>query len=401
MGVFHSLGSLCLHVTGLHMRPPTDRSGRPVRGLLEEGLERLSGFAIQSGAHMNWIDFSIDSQLESLRPGVLDTSIYAGRGGLALLFERAYRVLGDPLWLETARAAIGGELKKLESPEFARQMSSWPVNGLLGRAGLVAGAWAVGRHEDHGRCREFARDLAVSVSDRVVRKDDSFDLIAGSAGYLLLLLRLNEEEPLPGIESLVDRLSRHLVDHAVEFDGVGWNSPTGTIPLCGLGHGRSGIALALLEAGRFLGRADLRDKALEAFEAEHRLRGESGGDGWPDYRGLEADQKAQAGFSMHRWCAGSEGIALARAAALQVAALPVAEDAGGDRPAGLAALRGAVLGLRSRPAQPRLSRVEAMAIASRCGINSSGLSHSHTTQTHTLRPEGPHATPPPARGGAM
>ncbi len=305
---------------------PTDRSERPVRALLEEGLEGFSRLAIQSGSHLNWIDFSFDEQLESLRPASLDMTIYSGRGGLALLFERAYRVLGDRRWLEIARAAIGAELKQLESTESARQMGSWPLSGLLGRAGLVAGAWAVGRHEDHGRCREFARDLAVSVSDRVVRKDDVFDLIAGSAGYLLLLLRLHEEEPLPGIESLVDRLSRHLLDHAIEFDGIGWSPTSGKIPLCGLGHGRSGIALALLEAGRFLGRADLRARALEAFEAEHRLRGGGSEDGWPDYRGLEADQKARATFNMHRWCAGSEGIALARAAALQVADVPFLRD---------------------------------------------------------------------------
>ena len=61
------------------------------------------------------------------------------------------------------------------------------------RPGIVAAAWAIGRHEGYGHYRAFAETLAVSVSDRVIRKDDSFDVISGSAGYLLLLLQCGRQ----------------------------------------------------------------------------------------------------------------------------------------------------------------------------------------------------------------
>lgn len=303
-----------------------DRSERPLRELVVEALEQIESGAIDSGEHLNWIDVTLSQESDTVVPSPLDESIYAGRGGLCLLFERAYRVLGERRWLELACGAVNFEFNQSKSSSMSQYLNSHPPTGLLARPGIVAAAWAIGRHEGYGHYRAFAETLAVSVSDRVIRKDDSFDVISGSAGYLLLLLRLNEQESLPGIEPLVTRLAQHLLDHACDLDGIGWRSDPSNIPLCGFGHGRAGIALALLEAGRLLDRPDLRAVALEAFEAEHRLRGDVPERGWPDYRSVKVDERSKARFSMNRWCSGSEGIALSRAAALQIVDVPFLRD---------------------------------------------------------------------------
>ncbi len=298
--------------------PAPSGSQRPLAEAVSDGLEYIITRAIESESHLNWIDFSLDPMSEAIRPATLDVSIYSGRGGLALLFEKAYRHFGDARWLEEAKRAIALEVETIDLRGHREMIERWTPAGLMGRAGLVAAAWAIGRHEGEGAHRTLAREIALSVSDRTLATDEMCDLIAGSAGYILLLLRLQEEEPIPGLEPLIGRLADHLVARACDVDGLGWRS-LGEVPLCGLGHGRAGIALALLEAGRFLDRADLRKFALDVFAAEHRLRGDTPERTWPDFRGSSMTTRHNAPGGAAKWCVGSEGIALSRAAALQIA----------------------------------------------------------------------------------
>ena len=301
-------------------------SGIPLEEMVPRTLERIAELAIPSGDYVNWIDLSLDTQSESIRPAALGPDLYSGRGGLALLFERAYRALGDDRWLDVARRSLAFEVGLAGMKGGLESLRRMPPGGMMERGGLVAGAWAIGRHEGQGAFRDVARSLAVDLSARTVESDGAFDVIAGSAGYIMLLLRLEEEEPLPGMADVVGRLADHLVRHVRDVEGPGWTSRLAQLPLCGFGHGRAGVALALVQAGRFLDRSDLVDLGLAAFEAEHRLRGATPEDTWPDYRGLTIREKGKASHGMAAWCAGSEGIALSRAAALQLVEAPHLED---------------------------------------------------------------------------
>lgn len=301
------------------------RSTRSLSELVVQALEFIQSTAIDSGGHLNWIDLQLSVETEAITPSALDCNLYGGRGGLGLLYERAYRVFGESRWLETACGAIDWEVNSPAAVGM-QALEILPPTGLLARPGIISAAWSIGRHEDHGRYRDFARTLAVSVSEKAISNDDTFDVIGGTAGYILILLGLHQEEALPGIEPLLGRLADHLVAHAREVDGIGWSSRPKSMPMCGLGHGRAGIGLALLEAGCFLEREDLRAIGLAAFQAEHRLRSDSPEQGWPDYRLVKIDERHKAKFGFNAWCSGSEGIALSRAAALQISDAPFLRD---------------------------------------------------------------------------
>ena len=151
-------------------------------------------------------------------------------------------------------------------------------------------------------------------------------MLAGSAGQILLLISMLEEDALPNAHGVIERMAEHLMRSRVDVDGPGWRLTPNEIPVCGFAHGRAGVALALLQAGRLLDRRDLRDAAIEVFEAEHRLRGDQPSEGWPDYRGVrDSDPRPGPGGSPF-WCNGLEGIALSRAAALQIEDHPVLRD---------------------------------------------------------------------------
>ncbi len=297
----------------------TERPRRPLRELVVDVLDALIERGLDSAEGINWIDMTLDTRLEIAQPSALSTDLYAGRGGLALLFERAYRALGDRRYLEVAAASLRRELAAwTTSPSMRADWVRRKPDGMGGRSGLMAGWWAVGRHEGHGAYRMAARELAISFSDRAIEADDGYDLIAGSAGSLLLILRQLEEEPIPGAEDVVARMADHLVRAGDRAHGLGWVAEVGTLPLCGFGHGRAGIALALMEAGRAVHRADLIQVAEEAFEAEHRLRGTEPAQGWPDYRGVKRTTRSTAPMGSRYWCSGTEGVALSRAAALRI-----------------------------------------------------------------------------------
>lgn len=300
---------------------------RPLRRTLVATLDDLADQAIVSEEGVNWIDLILDTRFERMRPSALDAGLYGGRGGLALLFERAYRVLGDRRWLDLARGSLAREFRAWrDSPTSRSWMTRQVPAGMLERGGLVAGLWAIGRHEGGGDHRAAAIEIATTISDRTIRADEDFDVIGGAAGFILLLLRLHEESAIPGGPEVIGRLADHLVSRVVDLDGPGWRTVGQRLPLCGFAHGRAGIALALLQAGRMLDRADLRRLALDVFEAEHRLRGDDPSAGWPDLRGLEPSDRMRAPMGSRQWCSGTEGIALSRAAALQVEDHPLLRD---------------------------------------------------------------------------
>lgn len=289
-------------------------------------LDWIDDEKISSEESINWIQTVMDTQADTLRPGPLDSGIYAGRGGISLTFELAYRTLKDPRWLDLAAGSVNLEMRAIQAGLGNLAGLNLPPSGMLGRGGLLASLWCIGRHEGKGAHREVARRLATELSDRAIENDDAYDMISGSAGQIMLLVGMLQEEAIPGGEATVARLADHLLRTRVDIDGPGWRLAPDRIPVCGLGHGRAGIALAMLQAGRLLNRSDLRDSAIEVFEAEHRLRGDEPAKGWPDFRGLGDRSPRPGPCSSPFWCNGLEGIALSRAAALQIEDHPLLRD---------------------------------------------------------------------------
>ena len=290
------------------------------------GLDLLLDQRIQEGDMTNWIGLNIDSVREIINPTALNADLYSGRGGITLLLEKAYRVLGDRRYLDAACSAV--EIEVATHRRFGDKTGFLEISpdglGLWG--GLTAACWVIGRHEGMGEYRDLALKMVEGLSENNIRKDESYDIISGSAGAMLLILSMNNEDEIPGAHEIIGRLADHLVRNQVEDEGPGWAMFKGDRSICGFGHGRSGPALALLEAGKVLGRKDLLDLALAAFHGEHGLRRDNGDQGWPDLRGVRMGSTEKLVYGSDVWCNGLEGIALSRAAALDVIDDPILRD---------------------------------------------------------------------------
>ena len=289
------------------------------------GLEILDDQRFINEGIANWIGLEIDLNREVITPTSLNSDMYSGRGGIALLFEKAYRVLGDSRWLEVARSSIELELAVSRRHKQAPLHLNSP-DGMGVRGGLLAALWAIGRHEGMGDCRDLARVMVADLDQRLIDKDEGYDVIAGSAGHILMLIGLDEEERIPGLNPVIEAMADHLVRGAIDDDGPGWALQKGGRGICGFGHGRSGIGLALVAAGRAVGREDLVEFGLAAFHAEHRCRGDHPDEGWPDLRSVKQGSREKLYYGSTLWCNGAEGIALAYASALKIVDDPIVRE---------------------------------------------------------------------------
>ena len=300
-----------------------DATDDEIQDWVRRNFAMLDALAIREDGKANWIDAEMDVMSETARPAALGSGLYTGRGGLALLYERGYRYFGDREFLRSAEAAVQRELILLGRGDASAVGKHFALEGPSGmgqRAGILAAFWAIGRHEGCGHHRDMVHTILDEITDRTVELDTAFDVIAGSAGLMLLMMGMKREDPSFDHHELLIRLGEHLCRNAVEVDGTGWGMENGKKrSLNGFGHGRAGTGLALLEVGTCLDRPDFRSVGLAALRAEHEMRCDfEGRAGWPDLRSVAIGGVIPTdGPSMNAWCAGGEGIALSRAAALE------------------------------------------------------------------------------------
>jgi lantibiotic biosynthesis protein len=242
-----------------------------------------------------------------------DGDLYEGTSGIALFLAR--------LWLETGdgshrRAAIGGARHALERADPGGPDTSF----YGGTTGIAWAAVEVGRAVDAPELTAAAADL-VAATD-FGRPGVSCDLMSGSAGVIVGLLALAR---LLGRPSLIDdavELGRRMVDSGVH-DGIGlsWPAdPAGEEPgLCGLGHGASGPAYALMELYGVTGERSFADASAEAVRYERAWYDRRQGN-WPDLRELSREQLREGAEPAYAsfWCHGAVGVGLVRARRFQL-----------------------------------------------------------------------------------
>jgi lantibiotic modifying enzyme len=154
-----------------------------------------------------------------------------------------------------------------------------------------------------------AHTAAELVSDDLIAADKQLDVIGGSAGAILGLLRLYRDTQAGDVLRRALKCGEHLLAQPrVGAEGRrSWRGP-GPQPqaLNGMSHGAAGFAYALASLAAATGREDFAAAASEciafensSYDAEHS--------NWPDFREAEPHWHCQ-------WCHGAVGIGLARVA---------------------------------------------------------------------------------------
>jgi lantibiotic modifying enzyme len=171
------------------------------------------------------------------------------------------------------------------------------------------------------------RDPApIDVAERVtamlarhVSTDRSLDIIAGTAGFIMAAGTLDHVRPSDRVRTALRQAADSLLASArTTPDGLCWTTTVAASrPLSGASHGASGMALALITAGRILCDGRLVDAALEAMRFE-RTTVDGDRMNWPDFRIIDGRSVGENPPVMWAWCHGAPGIGLVRRVALGI-----------------------------------------------------------------------------------
>lgn len=244
--------------------------------------------------------------------GALGPYLHSGYAGIALFLAALGKVTGEERFSDAAVRGLIPLQRQLGQLIGQPESSTLKLGAVTGIGSLLYAFLRVGRWLARPDFVATACEGAVLVTPARVAADGYHDVMYGSAGALLVLLRLEEEAPF-SVRARVDPLARAIAcgEQLLEAksrksaEPDGWPSlvqPAGA----GVAHGASGIALALAQLARRTGREDFLAAALDGLQFE-RLHFDEQIDNWWPVR----FQKVR--ILLNAWCNGAAGIALVRA----------------------------------------------------------------------------------------
>lgn len=160
-------------------------------------------------------------------------------------------------------------------------------------------------------------DKAVEVANLIpnlIDKDNSFDIISGTAGCIISLVNLHKyvaSEQSQTVVNIAKQCGEHLISNASSLpQGKAWQNDIGQNPPIGMSHGAAGIAWALLALSDLTKENSFASLAQEALTYERSFFSAEKAN-WPDVNREEQTESFRI-----TWCYGATGIGLARLASL-------------------------------------------------------------------------------------
>jgi type 2 lantibiotic biosynthesis protein LanM len=274
----------------------------------------LSHYAIRRGPSVAWIglDWLGDSEFSQLV--CLGPDLYNGICGIGVFLAAHAAVTGNKASAELAYAGLAQLRKNLKSRNAARMARALGVGGAVGLGSIVYALAVMAKClQDDGLLAD-ARQAAELFTDDLIAADKQLDVVSGSAGAILGLLRLYRDTQSDDVLRRAERCGEHLLGQrrlGPEGQRTWVGQGSGPRGLNGMSHGAAGFAFALASLAQATGRQELRQGLAQAaaeciafensnYDAERH--------NWPDLR--EA-----GGLSWPcQWCHGAPGIGLARIA---------------------------------------------------------------------------------------
>jgi type 2 lantibiotic biosynthesis protein LanM len=270
----------------------------------------IASRAIWQADAVHWIGADYNHAIDrySLQP--VGTSLYSGRGGIAVFLAALYAAGGNPDYRRLALGAARSISQDWLSPTIDRETAGVlareeGIGGAAGTAGVAYSLATTARLLDQPDLLEDALRISRLITARDIAADRVYDVISGAAGAILGLMPLWKQTGDGTVRDRIMQCGEHLADRQVKTNGCagGWMGENAAQPLTGFSHGAAGIAYALLTAHDALGNPALREAARRGLGYERSVFVPSQNN-WPDFR-----KGARFGGS---WCHGAPGIGLAR-----------------------------------------------------------------------------------------
>lgn len=271
--------------------------------------DELTRSAIRRGSSAAWIGLDWLGDAEVFQLVTLGHDLYNGASGIALFLSAHAAVTKQATSADFAVAGVARLRKQLKSRNAARMVRSLGLGGATGLGSVIYALTVMSQNLDDDGLRADAHGAAELITDELIAADKRLDVIGGSAGAILCLLRLYRD----GASEAVLRRAVKCGEHLLSQRRVGepgrrnWiGQGFGDRPLNGMSHGAAGFAYALASLSAATGRDDFAAAAGECVEFENATFNPQRRN-WPDLR-VENGNAWPC-----QWCHGAPGIGLGRA----------------------------------------------------------------------------------------
>jgi class II lanthipeptide synthase len=272
--------------------------------------DELSRYAIRRGPGAAWIGLDCLGDAEVFQLVCLGPELYNGVSGIALFLAAHALVTGRRSSAELGLAGVAHLRKNLKSRNAARMARSLGLGGATGLGSIVYGLAVMAKLLGKDDLLADARAAAKLFTDELIAADRQLDVIGGSAGAILGLLRLYRDSQSGEVLDRAIKCGEHLIaQDRLGSEGLrSWvGQGLGNRALNGMSHGAAGFAYALTSLASASGRENFARAASECIAFENSTYNEDRNN-WPDLRG-----EGQPSWPC-QWCHGATGIGLARAA---------------------------------------------------------------------------------------
>lgn len=233
----------------------------------------LFDYAFRDGPGAAWIglDWLGDSEVSHLV--ALGDDLYNGTAGIALFLAAHAAVANADSSKILAIAAISRIRETLRGRNPAKVGRMLGLGGGFGLGSIVYSLAVIGALLDNDDVLSDAHRAAELITPEAISADRQFDVLAGSAGAILGLLRLYRQT---GSGDLLDRATNcglHLLSQQ-RVGTVGrrsWAAPGSGDVLSGMAHGAAGFAYALAALAAATGADEFASAAAECIALENAM----------------------------------------------------------------------------------------------------------------------------------
>ena len=152
--------------------------------------QQIADHAIRAGSGAAWIGLGWFADSDASQLAVLGHDFYNGACGIATFFAAHSRITQNPDSADLALAAIAHLRAELRGRRASRMGRVMGIGGATGLGSIIYGLSCISRLLDDDELIEDALGVAKLFSDELIAADTQLDVIGGSAGAILTLLRL-------------------------------------------------------------------------------------------------------------------------------------------------------------------------------------------------------------------
>ncbi len=274
----------------------------------EKISEIISNTAFLNGNSAAWVGLDCLGDSEVAQLVALGPDLYNGTGGIALFLAAHWKLTGREQSKTLAYRAVQTIRHQMRQSSAARWARSLGIGGAIGLGSIVYALATLSELLNDQALLDDAEYGVSLFSPDLIAADTSYDVIAGSAGAILGLLKLHK---LSGSASALHKAincAEHLLQapRSGEVGARSWVAAEikSSSPLTGMSHGAAGFAYALIKLYEQTDRDDFLEAAKECLKFEKQTFSITHKN-WADLRNTKPQYVCQ-------WCHGALGIGLAR-----------------------------------------------------------------------------------------